>query len=484
MKKQTMRRYLSGLFLYLAISGIPIGVKAQSAVEAAGPAGDTEEPPPVPEKERADSRGADDGEAQGTEDGGDAPSETAPENQTASENPPHAEVSTAPPPEKPETPTTEGDGAEGEPADEDGAVPIDLDGEEAVDLDALSDSQEETPSEAQGHGHGGHGKGGIHLPKFKLLFDFLVEYELETNKFGFSKDHAYVVLEMDATPWLTFRTDVSVSPTFFELNFHIGSSMDLNLGKVVVPFGQNTWHHLIGGRVDMASLFLPTIWADYGISFEHRAYDGEHVSFAYALYVVNGFQAATDDYGNPFPSRSAGQLDDNNTMKGVGARPTLYIDFFKLTVGTSWYFDAWQENNKGKMLYYGVDLDFGYGFIPVPGLKNLRLRAEAAWGEIDLPGQNYYEGIIEYGSRRAGYNFEASYKVLPMLTLRYREGYLNSDSRFRDAGDLLVHEPSVITRLGPVLFFLTAQFLDPIAKDSEIEREEYSKLLFRVLFRY
>lgn len=384
-------------------------------------------------------------------------------------------------------------------SDEGEEEPVNLDEEEAIDLDDLEEEESSAPDHTSHEGHGGGHGGGMSssYPRFKLFFDFLTEYEFETEKFQFTSEHSYVMLDLDATPWLGFRADLSFNPEFFEIIFHLGPSFEVSMGKVLVPFGQNDWHHLIGGRVDNQSIFLPTLWADYGISLKHRLIDGDYASFSYSLYAVNGFQEARDDYDNPFPSRNAGYLEDNNKMKGVGIRPTLYLDFLKATIGTSWYFDAFGEENKGKMLFYGVDLDLGYGFIPAPVLKNLRLRAEAAWGEIQLYDEdgvdrNYYQGIMEYGSRRAGYNLEASFKIIPILTLRYREGYLNSDSRFRDWGDMRVHEPAIITRVGPVVFYLCAQFIQPlVTQDEEDALEElgitqnvYSSVFLRVMLQY
>ncbi|MDJ0761494.1 MAG: hypothetical protein QNJ97_00780 [Myxococcota bacterium] len=367
-----------------------------------------------------------------------------------------------------------------------------LEGEEAVDLDNLEeeeidldDIEEEESSAGHPSGHTDAHRGGgdrmLH-PKFKLFFDFLVEYEFESETFQFTKDHAYVVLELAATEWLSFRTDISLDPEFFDMTFHLGTSVDLSIGKVLIPFGQNEWHHLIGGRVDYQSLFLPVIWADYGISLKHRLFDGDVVGIDYSIYAVNGFQETTDANQNPFPSRLAGSLTDNNKMKGIGIRPVFRI--WKIALGTSWYLDAWDAEGDNYMLFYGADIDFGFGFIPVPFLRNLRLRGEIAWGEVMLPEQNYYQGILAYGTRRSGYNIEASFNIVRWLTLRYREGRLNSDSRFEDAGDLLIHEPGIIARAGPVSFYLILQLHDPLVEDPDPPPEDNSCLFFRVLFRY
>lgn len=397
-------------------------------------------------------------------------------------------------------------------------------GEEvAVDLDALE--EEESPA-AAGHDHGGSGHpgGDAHvgnspkMPKLKLFFDLLIEYEWETSLFQFTRDHAHVMLELTATDWLTFRADIAFEPELFEGIFQLGKVGELRLGKILVPFGQNEFHHLIGGRVDQDALFLPTVWGEYGAAFRHFVYGGEVVDFNYALWVINGFQDIKDRDGNPIlPASSDGSLRDNNQMKGVGLRPTLGIGR-SVILGTSWYLDAWDPKNENWMLIYGVDVELGYNLIPVKVLRDFRLRAEFAWAEVKLPtGQNAYHGIFagegfgilpNYGIRRSGYNLELSYRPIKILTIRYREGWLNDDSRVVNQNDLLVHEPGVLVTLGPVQFSLVVQLLQrrydnwqerltesletagkspaeiaTILKNLE-EDMEYSRILFRVLYRY
>ena len=397
--------------------------------------------------------------------------------------------------------------------------------EEVVDLDNLED---ETPSQGSGddhagHDHGGHGAAGLKPPKFKLFFDLLVEYEWQTQLFQFTRDHAHVMMEVIATPWLSFRADIAFEPEFYEGVFQLGTAAELRIGKILVPFGQNEFHHLIGGRVDKDALFLPTVWGEYGAALKHFVYNGDVVTFDYNLWVVNGFQDATDSFGNAVPTRKDGSLTDNNQMKGVGLRPVLGIGR-SVTLGTSWYLDSWDPDNDNWMLIYGVDLELGYDLIPVKVLRDIRIRAEAAWAEIQLPeGQNAYHGIFasggnygvlaNYGIRRSGYNLEISYRPIRILTFRFREGWLNDDNRFKNQNDILVHEPGIVINVGPVQFSLVAQIIQrryddweervkeiikwglpesmsEEEKDAEADAQfksttyEYSRLLLRVLYRY
>lgn len=381
--------------------------------------------------------------------------------------------------------------------------------EEEIDLDQLEEEEPAPPP--TGHPGGSVDSGRLIPFKFKLFFDLLLEYEWEREILQFTRDHNYVVLELSATEWLSFRTDVSLMPQFYEIVFHIGQNMELRLGRVLIPFGQNEFHHLIGGRVDEQNLFLPAIWADNGVAFKHIVYDGELISFDYSAWVVNGFNETIDPVsGTPFPSRVVGEglpPGDNNVMKGLGVRPTVRFGP-AITIGTSWYLDIWNDYNapletpapsevpseavqptsidKQMMLFYGADVDFGYGFIPVDGLRDIRIRGEIAWGEVMLPQSNWYRGLFfYYASLRRGFNLELSYRIFNFLILRYRFGYLDADHRNKDVNDLFIHEPGLIASFGPLKFSLLVQLHDIIATPPyPTEPEDYSRLYFRVLFRY
>ena len=328
-----------------------------------------------------------------------------------------------------------------------------------------------------------------HLPfKFKLFFDLLLQYQYaEPKRFEFTKDHAYVILELSIVDWLSVRTDVSPSPQFFEIIFNIANRFELRVGKVLIPFGQNEFHHLIGGRVDKQSLFLPVIWADYGIAFKHLLYEGETIGIDYSGWVVNGFQEGSDlvTPGGLAPSVNAGSLTDDNMMKGMGIRPQLHVGT-AFTLGTSWYLDSWDKDDEQYMLVYGVDVDFGFGLIPVPVLKNLRIRGEIARAEVQLPLQNWKKGLFGYhGLDRFGYNLEVSYRIIDWLTLRYRFGYLDPDNRVKDVNDLIIHEPGITARFGPVQWSLLLQLHDiQVPKPYATEPVDNSCIFTRLMLRY
>jgi hypothetical protein len=110
-----------------------------------------------------------------------------------------------------------------------------------------------------------------------------------------------------------------------------------------------------------------------------------------------------------------------------------------------------------------------------------------------LPDQENYHGIFggeangilkNFGLRRSGYNLELSYRILKWLFLRYREGYLNDDNRVTNAHDLLIHEPGIIAVFGPVQLSLMVQLHQFVADHPDPPPTEFSRLYFRLLFRY
>jgi hypothetical protein len=145
--------------------------------------------------------------------------------------------------------------------------------------------------------------------------------------------------------------------------------------------------------------------------------------------------------------------------------------------------DAWDKEDKQFMLFYGADVEFGYGFIPVPVLRNLRIRGEVARGEVDIPQQNWKRGIRGYyGSKREGFNLEFSYRIVPWLSLRYRLGYIDPDDRYKDVNDLIIHEPGIIARFGPLQWSLLLQLHDILYHDGE--PVDNSCIFTRLMLRY
>ncbi|MFC1610519.1 hypothetical protein ACFL6C_06150 [Myxococcota bacterium] len=337
------------------------------------------------------------------------------------------------------------------------------DEEEVVDFDeeeTESDRQaERIISAAGGSPHGGGGSsGGTGL---KLFVDLLVDYRVgqkARDAFVFRPNHFYVLLQAQIKDDLALTLHISDVPVFYELTWNVTPRFALKAGKLLVPFGANEFHHLFGGRVDELSHFLPETWGDFGVALSHVAYDGDNVGFEYSLYAVNGFEAPS---GANEPSITMGDASDNNLFKGLGTRVKLEI-LGKVVITGSLYIDAWDEKNRHMVVFYASGLELRPGLFDVPVLRKLRLRGEWGRGEIQIPRQNRYRGLIKYAKLRGGMYGEARYPVLDFLDARIRFGAINPDHRITDAADIYLLEPAVLLRFGKVTVTLAYQMTQQV----------------------
>ena len=141
---------------------------------------------------------------------------------------------------------------------------VDLDAEEKeVDLDE-EEKATDKPAGHPGAHHGGvpgaHPTGSLFNRQDKrisLIFDLLVDYRVGSGKFDFRPNHTFVLVQAQVTDTVTFIGHTSDNPLFFEMSWQILPELTLKAGKLLVLFGSNEYHHLIGGRVDEFSDFLP-----------------------------------------------------------------------------------------------------------------------------------------------------------------------------------------------------------------------------------
>ncbi|MFH1809277.1 MAG: hypothetical protein ABIJ09_11070 [Pseudomonadota bacterium] len=287
---------------------------------------------------------------------------------------------------------------------------------------------------------------------FKLYADLLVDYGVGQESFEFRPNHIVVILQMQILDNLLFATHISDDPVFFELNWMITPRLTLKAGKLFIPFGTNEFHHIVGGRVDELSQFLPETWSDYGVGLSYQLLDTDWFSADYDLYLVNGFQ------GEDRPLIGAATTSDNNMAKGYGARLKLTV-LNRVLVTGSLYHDVWSRDQRNNLLFYSVGLELRPGLIPLPVVDRLRLRGEWARGEFKLPQRNYQQGVLRHAYARAGFYGEALLPLWEWVGVRLRGGRINPDNTVTDDGDLWVLEPAVILGKGKVTVLLAYQAL-------------------------
>lgn len=341
--------------------------------------------------------------------------------------------------------------------------------EEEVDFDEEEEEQDAISRQIQGAAGGGSGSEG---PRgafasgggagMKLFVDLLVDYRLGKESFVWRPNHTYAFATAQLTSELSFIMHISDNPVFYELEWQALPDLTLKAGKMLIPFGMNNFHHIIGGRVDQESLFLPETWGDYGVSARWYALDTDYVSLDTQAYFVNGFQE-----GQAGPVYAAGEgAVDNNFFKGFGTRTILTL-FSDYVVTASTYFDIYDADQKLKMLYYAVGLELRQGFFPVPILDKVRFRGEWARGEIERPERNLQQGILLHNFARAGIFYEGSWQFAENMYFRYRGGRVNADNTKSNEEDVWVAEPAFIwwTAKGKLQITVAYQALIEAKKD-------------------
>lgn len=312
--------------------------------------------------------------------------------------------------------------------------------EEEVDFEDEEKKSDQQSAQIKAAAGGGGPAAPTSATGFKLFVDVSALAKLGQDTFNIKPNHTYVFLMAQVADELSFQMHISDDPAFYEVQWDPLPGLSLRGGKLLVPFGTNEFHHIIGGRVDEESLFLPETWGDFGVALSHAPLDTEWVAFEYALYAVNGFQG-TDE-----PAIAAGTGVDNNYFKGLGTRLKLTLLSDYLVTGSA-YFDVWDAKQRYKTLFYALGAEMRKGFIPLPVLDRLRLRGEWARGEIELPGRNLQAGLMgPYAVARTGFYAEATALVWETLSARVRTGRINSDNTQtqQTEEDVWLVEPAVV----------------------------------------
>ncbi len=328
--------------------------------------------------------------------------------------------------------------------------------EEVLDFDAEEQAEEQRSNSLVGMAAGAAQAVKEHT-SLKLIVDLLADYQVGATSWDFHPNHVLVLAEAQVMDSLLFTVHISDNPLYYEAAWSPIPQLTLRAGKIFVPFGSNDFHHLIGGRVDEASQFLPEIWTDYGFAAGGTLYDGDYLSADGEFYVVNGFQGVDD------PLIGAAQGADNNLFKGLGGRLKLTaMSHYKLTA--SLYYDRWDADMNNALVFYSLAMELSPGFLPwdFANLKRLRLRGEWSRGEIQLSDGNYQQGLLKHAYARAGFYTEGQIPVTRMIALRLRGGLLNPDNTVQDAGDQWMVEPAIIVGFRKVSVILAYQALIPV----------------------
>lgn len=285
---------------------------------------------------------------------------------------------------------------------------------------------------------------------YKVILDLLLLHTWGTKQASFFPNHTLAIMMLNVTDTISLQLHIAPDPAFFELAFAVTPKILLKVGKLLVPFGTNNFHHIIGGRVDQQSRFLPETWGDYGVSINHLLIDTRYVSVEYDAYLVNGFGGATA------PVIGVGTVTDNNFAKGLGGRVIVGLPKGIRLIG-SVYHSLWNTENTRGALYYAAGASMPVGAINLPVLNRIGLRGEWARGELQALNwdDNVQRGLTPHAVAKAGWYGELTVRLFDIMAVRVRGGRMNPDNTVSDVDDVELLEPALVFG-SPKLAFLAA----------------------------
>lgn len=303
-------------------------------------------------------------------------------------------------------------------------------GEGSVNLDDLDSA----PSAS-----GGGDSKGKNLPILKAYFDLnLYAFPggpAKGSGLTFDNFHSFVLLDFVPSEDLLFFTDVSPTPTFYEINYRLASDLYLRMGKISIPFDDMDPHNIYGGqtnvsRITVGNSFLPDYFSDLGVGLRWKIFNSSDFVLDTSGYVVNGFRSGGTDpvsAGGLYPSfSSSGSGADNNKDKAMGGRAHALF-WGTLGIGASYYAGRWTDEDveNRRLSMVGVDAQLYL-------TSTTTLRAGVATMNVKLPSvspdTNYYRNGA-YGEISQKFGSRDQWKFL------VRGGTLNLDNRVENRDD-------------------------------------------------
>ncbi len=326
--------------------------------------------------------------------------------------------------------------------------------EEVTDFDAEEKKMDERiggpnmPPAQEAAGPPGRNGASASTVGYKLIVDLLLWHTFGTKQISFFPNHTLAILMLQVSERVSLQLHIAPDPAFYELAFVVTPTFLVKVGKMLVPFGTSNFHHLIGGRVDQQSQFLPETWGDYGIGVNHLVVDTRYVSVEYDAYVVNGFG------GTDAPLIGNGTVTDNNFGKGLGARVIVGLPKGIRLIGSVFH-SLWDVNNSKSALYYAAGASMPVGAINLPVLNRIGLRGEWARGELQYPDDNIQRGLTPHAVAKAGWYTELTVRLFDIAALRLRAGRINPNNTVTDDSDVELLETALVIG-SPKLAFIGA----------------------------
>jgi len=351
-------------------------------------------------------------------------------------------------------------------------------GEQEVNLDELDapapDSARDQPAPAPAADSARPGRGpkrpsghpGLLGGRLEAAFVTDATFEVfageERNEISFSSNHEYLILGVKPGERMRFAMEI-IERVYWAFEYDFTPRFTFKVGKLPIPFGPLFLHQVLGGLVEKPMpggggrmLLVPEAWAEYGLEADNRWVDAAAYSLESKVWVTNGLQGTVDMANQTVDfTGSGGEVRDNNADKAVGLRLTNRF-FGAWALSLSGYTcvwaapdpgDAgmWDQITEGDRLVLGnADAEMGFGAIPVPVLRDLRLRGQYSL----LRTRSTYRAASQDNTvpwhNKSASTVEATWRTpWRWLHLRYRFGTYDDNWNVRNSRDLVNHNVSL-----------------------------------------
>lgn len=251
-------------------------------------------------------------------------------------------------------------------------------------------------------------------------FDVVLEVENPTKETDVQEArlrnyHKFLFLKVKPNDQVSLEAEV-LDLSYYEVQYEFAEGYRLKVGKIWVPFGATPFHHYYGGAQGdpFDGLLLPNVWSEFGASVSGTIINEGSVRAEADAYVIRGFEADSSEV----LQFTGGGVDDRFA---VGGRARLDVGN-KLSLWGSVLYNRFGAGNYGEVLLYGGDVLVDYGFIDVPALRDLRLRAAVA--RANVRDDTVVDPSIDpnFWYFRYGDYAELTYRGIPYVHPRVRFG--------------------------------------------------------------
>ena len=316
-------------------------------------------------------------------------------------------------------------------------------GEESLDLDDVKPAPQAHASPANASKFALMGR--VDLTSETLSTDSVADrtHTLDNN-------HFLIFLKIKASEKTSFMGEIA-SKSFFAVNYSQSPSLDIEFGKIIIPFGDTRrFHHFYGGVQGYKAngVMLPNLWSESGFNLKWKM--GSH---ELDTYLVDSIQD-----GSKTSDPSLQSADEPRTLQAVGLRWSLPITDYIHGI-LSAYRGEYQPGNSVELL--GADAYSDYGVFGLThwrwaaGIANAWLRKAPISGDFQKRG-DYLEVVtnlfgpgesrLRYGTyidndknvtQKDTHSFNLGY-ILPVDALRILTEYQwNFESVNEKQNDLL-----------------------------------------------